>query len=395
MSAEVASTPTRSESGPLADLPRVDRRLARIETRLNRGGASDLAAEALAPLTEPLGVNLDFGAVEILGHASGLKRPGVVVQFAWPRLRTRLALGIETPLAHSAVDRLLGFSRLAGQDRLQVTPVEWGLLSYVAARGLANLTDRTGPLGPWDLTLDRVGPEPFLTEKVPGVVTLRWPVRLGETTGSVRLWISEGLVERLLETDPPIRDVDPDLLLAKLGRLTSDWWAEAGQLSLPEGFGSLRPGLVAPLIGSRLHGTAQNPCGRVDLLTRIPGFLYRLITEPAPNSGAGRLLAQPPIRCEPLDEEPAIMNGLDDPNATNVGADGPNPAELPVTLAVELGRISLPLNRLADLRAGDVIELGRTQREPVELTSGGRLVARGELIQIDAELGVRVISVFL
>ena len=68
---------------------------------------------------------------------------------------------------------------------------------------------------------------------------------------------------------------------------------------------------------------------------------------------------------------------------------------MPVTLTVELGRINLPLGRLADLKPGDVLELGRHAREPVELTSGGRLIARGELVQIDNELGVRVTHVFL
>ena len=66
-----------------------------------------------------------------------------------------------------------------------------------------------------------------------------------------------------------------------------------------------------------------------------------------------------------------------------------------MTLTVELGKVNLTLDRLADLKPGDVLELGRHSREPVELTSGGRLVARGELILIDTELGVRVTHVFL
>src|SRR6185437_14304174 len=71
------------------------------------------------------------------------------------------------------------------------------------------------------------------------------------------------------------------------------------------------------------------------------------------------------------------------------------PLDVPVTLAVELGRVNLTLSRLADLKPGDVVELGRHSRSPVELTSNGRLVARGELVQIDTELGVRVTNVFL
>ena len=72
-----------------------------------------------------------------------------------------------------------------------------------------------------------------------------------------------------------------------------------------------------------------------------------------------------------------------------------SPLDVPVTLTVELGRVNLTLSRLADLKPGDVVELSRHSRAPVELTSNGRLVARGELILIDTDLGVRVTSVFL
>ncbi len=75
--------------------------------------------------------------------------------------------------------------------------------------------------------------------------------------------------------------------------------------------------------------------------------------------------------------------------------DAPSPLDAPVTLTIELGRINLPMGRLADLKPGDVLEAGRHSREPVEITSNGRLVARGDLILIDTELGVRVTSVFL
>lgn len=72
-----------------------------------------------------------------------------------------------------------------------------------------------------------------------------------------------------------------------------------------------------------------------------------------------------------------------------------SPADIPVTLVVELGRVNIPLHRLAELKPGEVLELGRQPRDPVDLTSGGRLVARGELVQVDTELGVRVTHVFL
>ena len=70
-------------------------------------------------------------------------------------------------------------------------------------------------------------------------------------------------------------------------------------------------------------------------------------------------------------------------------------ADLPVTLTVELGRLSLSLTKLADLKAGDVLELLRNSREPVDLTSGDRLVARGEIVQMDQDLGIRILQVLI
>src|SRR6185437_12078111 len=102
----------------------------------------------------------------------------------------------------------------------------------------------------------------------------------------------------------------------------------------------------------------------------------------APTSSGGRLVLAGPLRREPRPREAPALSA-------------PDPTDVPVTLTVELGKVNIPLARLADLRPGDVLELGRHSREPVELTSGGRLVARGELVLIDTELGVRVTQVFL
>jgi len=38
-----------------------------------------------------------------------------------------------------------------------------------------------------------------------------------------------------------------------------------------------------------------------------------------------------------------------------------------------------------------VIPVGRPLHGPVDLTVGGRVVARGELVDVDGELGVRVL----
>ena len=380
----------KTQPHPLQNLPRVDRFEERRAARDARSNAELLIRNALEPVMASINLEIELGLAERQDRAAGLARAGVIAHFSWPRFDTRLAIGIETPLAHAIVDRLLGFWRFPGQDRLQVSPVEWGLIAYTTARGLTQLAKQPGPLGAWDLILDRVSPEPFDPRGLGPLVTIRWPVQIGETTGSARLWIPEALLDRVQHTEVPAMLVDLNHFSDQFGDLTSDWVAEIGTVQLARGFRSLRIGGVLPLSGCNLSGKPSSPSGGLELVSRSVGTIFRIPAAPISNTAASRVTLRPPRRSQPQVREPIVMSATSD--ASNATA---KPADLPVTLAVELGRISLPISRLADLREGDVIELGRHPQEPVELTSGGRLVARGELVQIDTELGVRLTSIFL
>lgn len=66
--------------------------------------------------------------------------------------------------------------------------------------------------------------------------------------------------------------------------------------------------------------------------------------------------------------------------------------ELPVTLKVEVARLSLTLGQLAELAPGSVLELRRDASTATDLVVEDRVVGRGELLSVDGQLGVRVIS---
>ena len=164
---------------------------------------------------------------------------------------------------------------------------------------------------------------------------------------------------------------------------------------MPRGLGKLRVGGVLPLSPPTLRGTPKSPTGAVDLVLSATDRRFSIAAEPTPFAGGGQVTVTGPLRSERIPREPLTMYSSSDPVTPNPDAGGVSPTDLPVTLVVELGRVNLTLSRLADLKPGDIVELGRRSREPVEMTSGGRLVARGELVQIDTELGVRVTQVFL
>lgn len=64
--------------------------------------------------------------------------------------------------------------------------------------------------------------------------------------------------------------------------------------------------------------------------------------------------------------------------------------ELPVEVVCELGRVTMSGRELLELRPGAVIPAGRPLAGPVDLTVGGRVVARGELVDVEGEIGVRI-----
>jgi flagellar motor switch/type III secretory pathway protein FliN len=66
--------------------------------------------------------------------------------------------------------------------------------------------------------------------------------------------------------------------------------------------------------------------------------------------------------------------------------------DVPVVVRVEVGAAEMPAREWAALGKGDVIALGAKIADPVVLRVGGVEVARGELVEIEGEVGVRILS---
>ena len=62
--------------------------------------------------------------------------------------------------------------------------------------------------------------------------------------------------------------------------------------------------------------------------------------------------------------------------------------ELPVS--VSFGRVQIPLKEVLKLTAGSIIELNRTVEEPVEVIVNNCVVARGEVVVVEGNYGVRI-----
>ncbi len=68
-------------------------------------------------------------------------------------------------------------------------------------------------------------------------------------------------------------------------------------------------------------------------------------------------------------------------------------SEVPVDIAVEIGRTRMTVGETLELRQGSIVTLNRMAGEPVDLLVNGTPIARGEVVVIDEQFGLRVTDV--
>jgi hypothetical protein len=69
------------------------------------------------------------------------------------------------------------------------------------------------------------------------------------------------------------------------------------------------------------------------------------------------------------------------------------PDEASLEITVQLGTTRMSLRQLGELAIGQIVPLGRPLAGPYEVRAAGRVVGQGELVDIDGELGVRIVSI--
>ncbi|NPV06692.1 MAG: flagellar motor switch protein FliN [Anaerolineae bacterium] len=62
-------------------------------------------------------------------------------------------------------------------------------------------------------------------------------------------------------------------------------------------------------------------------------------------------------------------------------------------ISVELGRATLTVRETLNLAPGNVVELDKLAGDPVDILVNGRLIARGEVVVVDDQFGVRITDI--
>jgi flagellar motor switch protein FliN/FliY len=64
--------------------------------------------------------------------------------------------------------------------------------------------------------------------------------------------------------------------------------------------------------------------------------------------------------------------------------------DVKMPVSIELGRTEMPISELLSLGPGSVVELNKLAGEPVDLLVNNRVIARGEVVVVDENFGVRI-----
>ena len=111
------------------------------------------------------------------------------------------------------------------------------------------------------------------------------------------------------------------------------------------------------------------------------GYGYGAPMMAQPQAGAN--VPVQPAAFVPLNMEPVQVNDA------NIGLI----LDVPLKVTVELGRTHKSIKEVLELTNGSIVELDKLAGEPVDIQVNGKFLAKGEVVVIDENFGVRITEI--
>jgi type III secretion protein Q len=329
--------------------------------RVSRDEAADLRAWARSAAIEPLlrgdaRFLSDRRAIEIGAPTIEDPKLGGRISVVLDDGAARSLLAIDTALATVIVDRAIGGDGEGLEGAAGVLgEVERGILAYAIARWVAGSGLRVAAVLTTDAAIAAIGSPPFVA----------WPIaiELGKTRGTAAYYAARASSARRA-TKTPGWVAELAVELSVIGGRAILAARDLGELALND---------IVVLDDHSLVIRHQKIEGIVDL--RGPRHLRARLDEGA-------------LRVERVDIGVAPTEGSVSSNKQVIDQLG----DTPVTLTLELARFTLPLAEVAALAPGEIVRTGRKIGERVALKAGDRTIAIGELVDVEGEIGVRVLE---
>ena len=317
----------------------------------------------------------------------------------------KILVDLDMTLAAFAIDRLLGGSGEGSQILRPLTEIEEGVLSFLVLKVLQHFNSAPVSGKQLALSLDRFANKladiQDLVDAGGSYHLVGARLVFGRVAGYARLLLPQGLITKVFASapvaGPPTREELAYMtkLLPSLGELTVTGRVEAATLDLkPDDIASLEVGDIIILENHQLTKSASGLEGVafIRLGTGQNGGLQgRLV-----NDGEQSRIEILEITIQEQPPEGAMVREGEEAGdaaaaaGDNIGETHGLLRDVPAPVVVELGRIKLSAAQVTRLKTGQIIRLPRGPNDPVDLVVNGKLFARGELIEVDGELGVRL-----
>ncbi len=287
--------------------------------------------------------------------------------------------------------------------------IETGVIEFLVLRVIKAMSDTMAEFSGITIRLEQLftqGGQAFksidsLADNHEPTLQLCTRVSVGEALGYLNLYLPYGLLKDVTNAEVNeqnklelLMDWLPHLEMLKIKLI-----AEIGEINLTSiDLYSLEPSdiILLPDVGLKFHSSELSG----ELFVRLGvwgevGFRSEIITEeshlkvilnavcnnPRPHSQENKDIKVSEEEIQEMEEE-------------DLSQSAEFIQSVPVTVVVELGRRNLTISDVTRLRIGQIIDLNRTPSEPVELSVDGKIIGKGELVDVDGELGVRILRLF-
>ncbi len=392
------------------------------------GAAGGATVERLKEILEQE-VTLSRVSTEIIS-ASKLNRflaaPVFLAVLAPLPQKTRGLLEVELKLAHQAIDLLLGGSGESAPTR-PLTEIEEGVMTYVVIetlKAIAPTLDASLPKLRIEGLVRNAAEGAALIPEDESLAVVTFDATLGENQGLIRLFLPQTVLEKCNPPDAsPVRDAKVEADLAanahRLSHVKVVLRAEIGKVEIQgadlQGLNEGDVVLVDALScrpdkseggSARLRvGLARNGSLLATVGLKNGRFMAKIGSaddDPPPQPGAEAAAeeAKAELESQAQDGEETPDDGAQeesfdndqgsDEMAENAGAGLVN--DIPLQMTVELGRVTMTGEELVGLSTGHVFDLNKLSGEPLDLSVNGKVIGRGEVVEVDGNLGIRIVE---
>lgn len=420
-----------------ANLPRVDRHQVRLSAGLaatspGLGSRCVSAAErTLADLFQFPAESISIRTVDTREEEFGqmLRRhaaitaaaPGLFISLVVNPRSSPVLIELETGFAAALVDRLLG-----GDDgeahvapRRELATVERAVIEFLLLSLVGRVNEAvdepllalsevaTSPPAQWSTAANTSKPGEAIRESpIERHLVVGMRLQLDTTIGYARIHLTSEALDSFSQTSNPLladaATKQQWALTEKIKRFArimpeASLFVVIGQTEIAtEDINHLEPGDVVIVTGPEVRWTGSELVGELRVRAGDYGAVTIIGRQTNTADKAGSIkLAITDLACAhaPTEVERLKMNDErmieDDPanSAAETVLDG-----LLLTVDILLATRRIRLDELARLRHGQLLDLGCLATDPVELTVDGRPIARGELVDIEGRLGVRITS---